>query len=338
MARKVFNITFPYSNRIAKMKAIVRTKYGSPDVLELVDLPKPTPSDNEILIKVYASTVNRTDCGFLSATPFIVRFFSGLTAPKYISLGCEFSGVIEAIGSKVRTYKVGDKVFGFDDTKFSGHEEYLIKNDNDPISITPENIDIYEAAAIAEGSHYALCNVLAAKVSAGQNVLVNGGTGAIGSAAVQLCKYYGANVTAVTDTANIEKVKALGADIVIDYNKQDFTKMNHSFEFVFDAVGKSSFNKCRPIMKKQGIYISTELGYKGQNLFLAIITPLFGGKKLMFPLPSINKKDVDFLADLVAKGHFKPLIDRYYPLEQVAEAFRYVLTGQKIGNVVIKVG
>lgn len=320
------------------MKAIIRKKYGPPEVLELVDLPKPTPRENEILINVLASTVNRTDCGFLSATPFITRFLSGLTAPKYLSLGCEFSGEIEAIGSKVTTFNVGDKVFGFDDRKFSGHAEYLVKNENDPIAIIPNNIDVYEAAAIAEGSHYALCNILAAKVSAGQNVLVIGGTGAIGSAAVQLCKYYGASVTAVTDTANLEKVKALGADIVIDYNKQDFTKMSHSFDFVFDAVGKGSFNKCRPIMKKKGIYISTELGYKAQNPFLALITPLLGGKKLMFPIPTINKKDVEFLADLVAQGHFAPLIDRYYPLEQVPDAFRYVLTGQKIGNVVIKVG
>lgn len=320
------------------MKTIIRKQYGPPEVLELVDLPKPSPKENEILIKVYASTVNRTDCGFLSATPFITRFFSGLTGPKYFSLGCEFSGEIVDIGSKVTTFKVGDKVFGFDDTKFSGHAEYLIKNENDPVAITPNNIDKYDAAAIAEGSHYALCDILAAKVSVGQNVLVNGGTGAIGSAAVQLCKYYGASVTAVTDTANLEKVKALGADIVIDYNKQDFTKLNHSFDFVFDAVGKSSFYKCRPIMKKKGIYISTELGYKSQNPFLALITPLFGGKKLMFPIPTINKKDVEFLADLVNQGHFAPLIDRYYQLEQVPDAFRYVLTGQKIGNVIIKVG
>lgn len=320
------------------MKAIIRKQYGPPKVLELVDLPKPTPEENEILIKVFASTVNRTDCGFMIATPFIVRFFSGLTAPKYKSLGCEFSGEVEAIGSTVTTFNVGDRVFGFDDTKFGGHAEYLIKNENDPIAITPNNIDKYDAAAIAEGSHYALCDILAAKVSAGQNVLVNGGTGAIGSAAIQLCKYYGASVTAVTDTANLEKVKALGADIVIDYTKQDFTKMSHSFDFVFDAVGKSSFNNCRPIMKKKGIYISTELGYKAQNPFLALITPLLGGKKLMFPIPTINKKDVEFLADLVAQGHFAPLIDRYYPLEQVPDAFRYVLTGQKIGNVIIKVG
>jgi NADPH:quinone reductase-like Zn-dependent oxidoreductase len=167
--------------------------------------------------------------------------------------------------------------------------------------------------------------------------LINGATGAIGSAAVQLCRHFGAEVTAVCNTKNLELVKSLGANLVIDYTQEDFTKLNQSFDFIFDAVGESSFGKCKPLLKKDGIYISTELGKGGQNPFLAIITPLLGGKKLLFPFPTISKQDVVFLKELVGKGQFKPVIDRHYSLEQIVEATRYVETGQKIGNVVIKV-
>ena len=166
---------------------------------------------------------------------------------------------------------------------------------------------------------------------------MNGSTGAIGSAAVQLCRYLGAEITAVCATQHIERIRSLGVQTVIDYTREDFTKIDDQFDFIFDAVGKSSFGKCKPILKRKGIYISTELGKGGQNPFLALITPVLGGKKLLFPLPSINKQDVIFLKELVESGHFKPVIDRSYPLEQIVEATRYVETGQKIGNVVIRV-
>jgi NADPH:quinone reductase-like Zn-dependent oxidoreductase len=199
----------------------------------------------------------------------------------------------------------------------------------------PTNSTFEEAAPITEGGHYALVDIRAAKVVSGQKVLVNGATGAIGSAAVQVCRFFGAEVTAVCDTKNIELLKSLGANEVIDYKKQDFTKLDQTFDFVFDAVGKSSFGKCKPILKSNGIYISTELGKGGQNPFLALITPLLGGKKLLFPIPTISKDDVIFLKELVVAGKYKPVIDRRYPLEQVIDAYRYVETGQKIGNVVI---
>lgn len=319
------------------MKAIVYTNYGPPEVAQLTEIDKPVPKDNEVLIKIQATTVNRTDCGFRSAEYFIVRFFSGLLRPINKTLGNEFAGEIEAIGKKVTSFKPGDKVFGYNDTKFGAHAEFMVMAAVDSITTMPENISFEEAAPITEGAHYALCDIRAAKIKSGQRILINGATGAIGSAAVQLVKYFGAEVTAVCDTKNVPLVKSLGADEVIDYTQQDFTKIDKQFDVVFDAVGKSSFGNCKPLLKKGGIYMSTELGYMSQNPFLALVTPLFGGKKVLFPLPTINKEDVKFLKSLVETGKYKPVIDRHYPLEQIVDAYRYVETGQKIGNVVIRV-
>ena len=319
------------------MKAIIYTEYGPPEVLELKEVPKPTPKDNELLIKVYASTVNRTDCGFLRGKPFIVRLFSGLFKPKIRTLGTEFAGEIEAVGKNITSFKQGDKVFGFNNMKFGAHAEYLIMAEIDPLATMPENITYNEAAPITEGAFYALNDIRAAKIQSGQKILINGTTGAIGSAAVQLIKYFGAEVTAVCDTKNIELVRSLGANEVIDYTKQDFTKINKTFDVVFDAVGKSSFRKCKPLLKKSGIYISTDLGFMSQNPFLALITPIFGNKKVLFPIPKIRKEDVIFLKELVENGKYKPVIDRWYHLEQIVDAFKYVETGQKIGNVIITI-
>jgi NADPH:quinone reductase-like Zn-dependent oxidoreductase len=319
------------------MKAIVYTQYGPPEVAKLTEVPKPVPKENEVLIKVHATTVNRTDCGFRSAEYFIVRFFAGLIRPKQQILGCEFAGQIESVGSKVTGYRRGDRVFGYNDHNFGGHAEYLTMPENGAVALIPEGLLYKEATPILEGAHYALCNIRAAKISRGQKVLINGATGAIGSAAVQIVKHIGAEVTAVCHTQHLDLVKSLGADEVIDYTRQDFTKLNTKFQVIFDAVGKSSFGKCKPLLVEKGIYMSTELGYMSQNPFLALITPILGGKKLLFPIPSIRKEDVLYLKDLVEKGHFKPVIDRQYPLEQIVEAYRYVETGMKTGNVVITV-
>ncbi|MDP2302662.1 MAG: NAD(P)-dependent alcohol dehydrogenase [Ignavibacteria bacterium] len=320
------------------MKAIIYTKYGPPEVARLAEVQKPIPKDDELLVKVNVTTVNRTDCGFRSAEYFIVRFFAGLLKPKNQILGSEFAGEVTAIGKNVTLFKVGDKVFGYNDIKFGAHSEYLVINENDSVVTMPKNLSFKEAAPITEGAHYALCDIRAAKIKSGQCVLINGATGAIGSAAVQIVKHIGAEVTAVCDTKNMELVKSLGANLVIDYTKEDFTKINQKFDVVFDAVGKSSFGKCKQILKENGIYMSTELGYLSQNPLLALITPLFGGKKVLFPLPSINKNDVLFLKELVEKGSFKPVIDRSYSLAEIVEAYKYVETGQKIGNVIITVG
>jgi len=320
-----------------KMKAIIHTKYGPPEVAYLTEVDIPVPNENEVRVKIHTATVNRTDCGFRSAEYFISRFFSGLFKPKNQILGNEFAGEIDAIGSKVTLFKLSDKVFGFNDATFGAHAEYMIMPEADAIATMPENISFDDAAPITEGAHYALCDIRAAKISRGQKILINGATGAIGSAAVQIVKYLGAEVTAVCHANHVELVKSLGADEVIDYTSQDFTKMNKDFDVVFDAVGKSSFGKCKPLLKKGGIYISTELGYMSQNPFLALITPLLGGKKVLFPLPSITKNDILFLKELVETGKFKPVIDRSYQLEEVVEAYKYVETGQKTGNVIITV-
>lgn len=317
------------------MKAIIHTRYGPPEVLKLAEVPKPSPKENEVLIEVHATTVNRTDCGFRSAEYFISRFFSGLFRPKNQILGNEFAGDIVEIGKSVNSFQVGDKVFGYNDITFGANAEFMVISENGPMATIPDGLTYKEAAPITEGGHYALCDIRAAKVLPGQKVLVNGATGAIGSAAVQLCRYFGAEVTAVCATPHLELIKSLGAKTVIDYTKEDFTKIGEQFDFVFDAVGKSSFGKCKPILKSKGIYISTELGKGGQNPFLALITPMLGGKKLLFPLPTISKQDVVFLKELVKSGQFKPLIDRTFPLEQMVEATKYVETGQKTGNVVI---
>ena len=319
------------------MKAIVYTKYGPPEVAHLMEVDKPIPSDIEVLVRVHATTVNRTDSGFRSAEYFISRFWSGLFVPKYPILGCEFSGIIEEIGKRVTTFKIGDRVFGYNDKTFGGHGEYLTLAETDAITILPNNISFEIAAAITEGAHYALCNLRAAKVVSGQNVLVYGATGAIGSSAVQLLKYFGANITAVCNTKNMELIKSLGVEKVIDYQREDFTKTNKKFDYIFDAVGKSSYRKCKPLLNKKGIYSSTELGRNAENIFLALTTPFLGGKKVLFPIPTINKEDVVFLKYLVEKEAFRPIIDRYYKLTQIVEAYKYVESGQKTGNVVIMI-
>jgi len=319
------------------MKAAVYSSYGPPEVVEIKEIPTPKPGKKEILIKVHYASVNRTDCGFRSANYFVVRFFSGLFRPKNQVLGCEFSGEIIETGKDVTIFKSGDRVFGFNDSKFGAHSENMILSEDDAIAIIPENVGYEEAAALTEGAHYALCDIKAAKVSTGQNVLVNGATGAIGSAAVQILKHFGAKVTAVCDTKNLDLIQSLGADAVIDYKKQDFTRIDAKFDFVFDAVGKSTFGKCKSILKPKGIYISTELGPNFQNPFLAIFTPLSGGKKLLFPLPTISKDDVRFLGELANNGEFKPVVDSVYLLNQIVEAYKYVETGMKTGNVLVKI-
>jgi NADPH:quinone reductase-like Zn-dependent oxidoreductase len=205
------------------------------------------------------------------------------------------------------------------------------------LTTMPANMTYTEAAPCNEGAHYALSHIRAANIQGGQRVLVNGATGAIGSAAVQLTKYYGATVTAVCSTKHMALVKSLGADKVIDYTKEDFTKDDQMYDVVFDAVGKSSFGRCKPLLKPGGIYFSSELGYMAQNPILALVTPIIGNKKVMFPIPKHSKEDVVFFKELIEAGKFRGVIDRYYPLEEIVEAHRYVETGQKIGNVVITV-
>lgn len=317
------------------MKAVIHTSYGPPEVAQIKEIDKPVPADNEVLVKVMASTVNRTDCGFRSAEYFVSRFWSGLFKPKYKTLGCEFAGVIEEIGKNVKNFAPGDKVFGYNDQKFGGHAEFLTIDSSESLTTMPQNITFQEAAPITEGSHYALNNIKASKIKSGQKAMVYGATGAIGSAALQLLKAMDVYVVAVCNTKNVALIKSLGADEVIDYQTSDFTKTEHKFHSVFDAVGKTSFKACKPILAPRGNYISTELGMNGQNIFYALTTPLFGGKKVLFPIPTMNTEVMEYLKNLVETGKFKPVIDRVYKLNDIVEAYKYVETGQKTGNVVI---
>jgi NADPH:quinone reductase-like Zn-dependent oxidoreductase len=321
------------------MKAAVHTRYGPPEVVRISEIEKPAAKDHEVLVKVHATTVNRTDCGLRAARPFIYRFFIGLTRPRMTVLGNEFAGVVEARGSGATTFEVGDRVFGFSGASFGAHAEYLAVPQDGLIATMPAGLTYEEAAASTEGSQYALSAIRTAKVQGGQDVLVNGATGAIGSAAVQLLKGLGAHVTAVCGPDNVELVKGLGADRVIDYAAEDFTRDGQRYDAVLDAVGKSSFGRCRRLLKPRGVYVSSDLGPLSQNPFLALVTPLFGGRKVRFPIPTQRDRGtvMRYLKELIESGAFKPLIDRRYPLDEIVEAYRYVETGQKVGNVVIVV-
>jgi len=322
------------------MKAIVYTKYGSPDVLQIREVDKPTPSDNELLIKVHATTVNRTDCATIRAKPFFMRIITGLFKPKKQIPGSEFAGEVEAVGKSVASFKAGDMVFGFDDEGTMSQAQYLTITE-DKLAIIPENISYEQAAASSEGAHYAYNFINKVDLQKGQSVLVNGATGAIGSAAVQLLKYYDVSVTAVCATNNIELVKSLGADKVIDYTTQDFTQDEQQYHYVFDTVGKSSFFKCRKLLRPGGVYISSDLGFLAQNMYLPFITPfiksMLGDKQTAFPYPSNIKRTLLLIRNLIEQEMFTAVIDRKFTLEQTIDAYKYVEKGHKTGNVVITV-
>ena len=323
------------------MKAIICTRYGPPEVLQLKEIAKPIPKDNEVLIKVHATTVNRTDCATIRGKPIFTRLLTGIFKPKKLIPGTEFAGIIEAVGENATSFKVGDKVFGFDALGLGSQAQYMTISEDKALTTIPKNITYEQAAASTEGAHYAYNFVKKVNLKSGQRVLVNGATGAIGSAAVQLLKYYGLRVTAVCNTKNIELVKSLGADKVIDYTIEDFTKDEEKYNFVFDTAGKSSFFKCKPLLQSGGIYISSDLGYMAQNVFLPLITPIIkpmiGNKRTIFPIPTDIKRSVLLIKKLIEEGKFRAVIDRKYPLEQIVQAYRYVETGHKTGNVVITV-
>jgi len=319
------------------MRAAVRTRYGPPDVVRVVEVEKPAAKDNEVLVRVHATTVNRTDCGLRAAKPFIYRFFLGLRRPRLTVLGNEFAGQVEAVGTGVRSFEVGDRVFGFSGSWFGAHAEYLTMPEDGLLATMPADLSYEEAAPSTEGSIYALSLIRTAKLQRGQGVLVNGATGAIGSAAVQLLRDRGAVVTAVCGAEHMELVRGLGADRVIDYTAEDFTRDERRYDVVMDAVGKSSFGRCRRLLKPGGLYLSTDLGPLSQNPVLALVTPLFGGRRVRFPIPRQDHGTITYLKERIESGAFKPLIDRRCRLDQIVEAYRYVETGRKVGSVVITI-
>lgn len=317
------------------MKAAIRRKYCEANKISIEEIDRPIPKEQEVLVKIKATTVNRTDCANLSAKPFIMRFVLGFLKPRQQVLGTDFAGEIEAFGSHVSSFKIGDQVFGFNDTGFASQAEYLAAPSQSLYCI-PENIDFKEAAASLEGAYYAYTSVHKVKIEAGQRIFINGATGAIGSALLQLVKLYDVTVDASCNTKNIELIKSLGAEKIFDYTKEDFTTSKEKYDFIFDAVGKSTFGKCKPLLREKGVYISSELGPYCQNVFYPLLT-LFSNKKVIFPIPYKLEKVIPYILNLLAEGKFKPIIDREYSLNDIAKAYEYVIAGQKTGNVIINV-
>lgn len=317
------------------MKAAIRRKYCSPNQIKIESIDKPVPKEDEVLIKVYATTVNRTDCANLTAKPFIMRFVLGFMKPRQIILGTDFSGEIISTGKNIKSFRVGDKVYGFNDLGSESHAEYMIKTEENLFHI-PENIDLKIAAASLEGAHYAYSFIHKVTIQSGQRVLINGATGGIGSALLQFVRQYDVKITATCTTKNMELIKSLGADKIYDYTKEDFTDDDEKYDFIFDAVGKSTFGKCKPLLKEKGIYISSELGPYSQNIFYSLLASIMN-KKVIFPIPYSKQKSIPFISNLLEKGKYKPVIDREYSLEDISKAYEYVIIGQKTGNVIINV-
>jgi NADPH:quinone reductase-like Zn-dependent oxidoreductase len=325
------------------MKAIIYEKYGPPDVLQLKEVEKPSPRDNEVLIKVHAATVTSGDCNVRGFTfvprgfGLISRLILGFSKPGKTILGTELAGEVEAIGEAVTMFKKGDQVFGIGSDRFGAYAEYTCRPEKGALAIKPSNLSYTEAAALPFGTGTALYFLRdMAKIKPGQKVLVNGASGGVGVYAVQLARYYGAEVTGVCSTANVELVKSLGANKIIDYTKQDFTQNGETYDFIVDTVvGKTSFSRCNNSLKPKGLYLAVAGGLceMGQMLW----TSMAGGKKVIFGSPAECKKDLVFIKELVEAGKLKPVIDRRYPLDQIVEAHRYVEKGHKKGSVLITV-
>ncbi len=323
------------------MKAIVYTKYGPPDVLQLKEVEKPTPKDNESTGKsICDNSKARGDWAMRKADPWIVRLMAGLIRPKINILGAELAGELESVGKDVKLFKKGDQVFAWNVAggvyRGGAYAEYICMEGL--MAIKPANMTYEEAAAVPYGAHISFICLRKANIQAGQKVLINGASGGIGTPAVQLAKYYGAEVTGVCSTPNLELVKSLGADKVIDYTKEDFTKSGQTHDFIFDAVGKSSFSRCRSSLKQRGVYVSTESGSFFQNLFYMRWTSKTGSKKAKLLLMGPDNPRLEsliFFKELIEAGKIKSVIDRRYPLEQTAEAHRYAEKGHKKGIVVI---
>jgi NADPH:quinone reductase-like Zn-dependent oxidoreductase len=324
------------------MRAVVYDRYGPPDVLRLADLERPVPKDDEVLVKVHATTVNRLDAATRDANrrngpavSLLSRLVSGLRRPRQSILGSELAGEVEAVGAAVSEFAVADQVFGTTGLRFGAHAQFVCVRESARIAHKPAGMSFEEAAAVCDGGLNALWCLRGAELRKGQRILIYGASGSIGTAGVQLAKYFEADVTAVCSTKNLELMRSLGADRVIDYTQEDFTKNGETYDFIFDAVGKHSFRRCRGSLKRGGCYLATD-GFR--NLLLAPWTSLIGDKRVVFRIPPrYGKQDVLFLKELIEAGKYRAVIDRCYPLEQVVEATRYVETQQKTGNVVLTV-
>lgn len=319
-----------------RMRAVVNTRYGSPDQLQLCELACPQPAENEVLVKVHTSTVSRTDCGMLRAQPYFMRLVSGFFRPKLNILGMDFAGTIESVGSNVGTFRVGDRVFGMSPEKFGAHAGYLCVPESGAIATMPPKLS-YAQAVVCEGAWYADTYLKAFHIQPGQKILIYGASGAIGTAAVQLASAAGADVTAVVAGRHLALVKSLGANRVVDYTSEDFTQAGHDYDFVLDAVGKISYFQARGLLKPSGKFAATDLGAWWQNIYLQLWFRLIGSQRVIFPFPSASRALVHFLQQRLETGKFRAVIDRHYSLDQISEAYRYVESAQKTGIVVLDI-
>ena len=317
------------------MRAVVYERYGPPEVLHLEQVARPVPEDGELLVRVRATSVTRTDTGLRSAEFFISRFVTGILRPRNKILGFEFSGVVEAIGPAVSGLKVGDQVFGA--REYGAWAEFIAIKESASLAVKPSGMTFEEAAAVTDGMELALACLRKAGPLEGRSILVFGASGSIGTAAVQLARHFGAEVTAVCSTKNLELVRSLGADAVIDYTQEDFTKNGKKYDVIFDSVGMHSFRRSRRSLKRGGFFIETDLGFMWHVPLLLLLTRWIGDKKVKMGIPHYTKQDVLFLQGLIESGEYRAVIDRTYPLEDVIEAVKYVETGQKTGNVVLVV-
>jgi NADPH:quinone reductase-like Zn-dependent oxidoreductase len=315
------------------MKAVVQDRYGPPEVLRIAEVERPAPKEDEVLIRIHATTVSQTDTHVRAAHPFFWRFVGGFRRPRWRSLGVEMAGVVEAVGSAVAEFKVGDEVFG-QPRLFGTHAEFISLRERASFTHKPKSMSFEEAAAVSDGAMQALATLRVADVKGGDRIVVYGASGSLGTAAVQLAKNIGAHVTGVTSTKHVELVRSLGADEVVDYTQEDFTKNGQTYDAIIDAVGKDSFRRSRRALKPGGIYVATD-GLR--NFFWLAWTWRIGNKRLKFAAGRRTKQDMVFLKELIEAGRFRAVIDRRYPMEQVVEAHRYVETWHKAGNVVLTV-
>lgn len=320
------------------MRAAVSTRYGTPDVLEIRDVPRPEPKAGEVLVAVHAASVGRTDAGALRPHPLVLgRILYGLLAPRRSILGMDFAGVVEALGAGVTAFKRGDRVFGMlGMLELGAHAQYVCVAQDGYIATMPAGLPFAEAV-LCEGAFYAYHSLKALNIKPGDKILMYGASGAIGTAAVQLAKSFGAQVTAVVATKHLELMTSLGAVRAIDYTKEDFTRIGEAFDGVLDAVGKTTYLRCRRLLKPGAIFAGTDVGPWGQTLLLVIWFSLVKSKKVVVAMPRPIARFVDILKARMEAGQLRAVIDRRYPLEQIADAYRYVETGQKTGIVVIDV-
>ena len=318
------------------MKAVVNERYGSPDVLEIREVPAPQPGADEIQVRVHATTVGRTDACALRAHPFFMRPGTGLLRPKRKILGLDFAGVVEQAGSRVRRFEVGDRVFGLTPGGNGAHAEYVCVPADGAVAVMPPETTFGEAV-VGEGAWYANTYLERFRLAPGHKILIYGASGAIGTSAVQLSKARGAEVTAVVSTPHLELARRLGADRVVDYTVEDFTKIGEAFDFILDAVGKTTYFRCRPLLQPEGVFSATDLGPWWQNIALSLWSSLTRSGRVVMPMPRSSRLFFELLRDLMAAGQFHAVIDRTYALAEIAEAYRFVDSEQKVGIVVIEV-